>query len=98
MSVAIREKIEPDAAPDLWQIAEIGRIEQLDQVLARGADVNACNASGVTPLMVAAYHGRGEMVRALIEHGANLNAEDNDGFTAEMLADHGGQGDMVGIM
>ena len=95
MSVAIRKKIEPDAAPDLWQIAEIGRIEQLDQVLARGADVNACNDSGVTPLMVAAYHGRREMVRALIEHGADLNAEDNDGFTAEMLADHAGHEDVV---
>jgi len=94
MSV-IRGKIEPDAAPDLWQIAEAGRIEQLDQVLARGADVNACNDSGVTPLMVAAYHGRREIVQALIEHGAKLDAEDINGFTAEMLADHAGHEDVV---
>jgi hypothetical protein len=96
MSVPIRAQIEPEApTPDLWQIAETGHIQQLEQVLARGADVNASNDSGVTPLMVAAYHGRREMVQALIEHGADLNAADNDGFTAGMLADYAGHDDVV---
>lgn len=96
MSVAIRAQIKPDApTPDLWQIAETGDLEQLEQVLARGAEVNVSNDSGVTPLMMAAYHGRREMVQALIEHGADLNAEDNDGFTAGMLADHAGHEDVV---
>jgi cytoskeletal protein RodZ len=96
MSVAIRAQIKPDApTPDLWQIAETGDIEQLEQVLARGAEVNVSNDSGVTPLMVAAYHGKREMVQELIEHGADLNAADNDGFTAGMLADHAGHEDVV---
>ena len=82
-------------AQDLWQIAEAGDLDQLEKVLARGADVNACNDFGVTPLMVAAYHGRPEMVRALLEHGAQLNAVDNDGFTAAMLADDAGHDEIV---
>lgn len=100
MSVPIRAQIKPQIKPDaatndLWRIAEIGRTERLEQVLARGADINVSNASGVTPLMVAAYNGRLPMVRALIEHGANLNAVDCDGFTAVMLAEHSGHEDIV---
>lgn len=96
MSVPVRAQIKPDTAThNLWRIAESDDFEQLEQVLAHGADVNARNSSGVTALMVAAYHGRLRMVRALIEHGAELNEIDKDGFTAVMLADHSGHQDVV---
>ena len=100
MSVPIRAQIKPQIKPeappnDLWRIAEFGDIEELEKARARGAEVNVSNSSGVTPLMVAAYHGRLQMVRALIGHGAHLNAVDSDGFTAVMLADHSGHEDIV---
>ena len=38
----------------LWHIAGIGDLEQLDQLLSQGADVNAADRTGVTALMRAA--------------------------------------------
>ncbi|HEY3040053.1 MAG TPA: ankyrin repeat domain-containing protein [Pyrinomonadaceae bacterium] len=96
MSVPIKAQITPDAPThDLWQIAETGDIGQLEELLARGADVNASNEEGVTALMVAAYHGRLQMVQALTDHGADLNAMDTAGFTAAMLADHSGHEEIL---
>ena len=96
MSAAIRAQTKSNAAThNLWQIAGTGDVGQLEQVLARGADVNASDRSGMTALMRAAYHGQLQMVRALIEHGANLNAMDRDGLTALMLARHSGREDIV---
>src|SRR5262252_1191883 len=84
--------------PHLWQIAAAGDVEQLAAILDRGADVNASNPSGLTPLMVAAYHGRLEMVRALIARGAEVNATDDEGLTAAMLADDAGHDEIVRIL
>jgi len=84
--------------PHLWQIAAAGEVDQLEDILNRGADVNASNPSGLTPLMVAAYHGRIEMVRALIKHGAEVNATDDEGLTAAMLADDVGHDEIVKVL
>jgi hypothetical protein len=86
------------AVPHLWQIAAAGDLDQLEDILNRGADINASNPSGLTPLMVAAYHGRIEMVRALIEHGAEVNAADDEGLTAAMLADDAGHDEIVRML
>jgi len=93
---ARKAEIERDnPADDLLQIAESGDVAKLQRVLGRGADVNACDDSGVTALMVAAYHGRLEMVKALLEHGAELNAANSEGLTAAMLADDAGHEETV---
>jgi hypothetical protein len=84
--------------PHLWQIAAAGDIDQLEDILNRGADINASNPSGLTPLMVAAYHGRIEMVRALIKCGADVNATEDAGLTASMLADDAGHDEIVKIL
>jgi hypothetical protein len=95
MSAPMRADIKPVPAANLWHIARTGDPDQLAQALSRGADINACNGSGTTPLMVAAYHGRAEMVRALVANGAQPNAVDGDGFTAAMLADQAGHDEVV---
>src|SRR5215831_15242918 len=84
--------------PHLWQIAAAGDVDQLEDILSRGADVNASNPSGLTPLMVAAYNGRIEMVRALIDRGAEVNATDDEGLTAAMLADDAGHDEILRIL
>ena len=88
MSAAERAETKSTGANhNLWQIAKQGDVIQLEQALARGADVNACNNLGLTPLMMAAYHGQTDMVKFLVEHGADINAVDNGGLTAAMLAE-----------
>ena len=97
MSAPERAQIK-STIPHLWQIAAAGDIDQLEDILNRGADINASNPSGLTPLMVAAYHGRIEMVRALIKHGADVNATEDAGLTAAMLADDAGHDEIVKIL
>jgi ankyrin repeat protein len=96
MSAAERAGIKPTGANhNLWQIAKLGDVIELEQALARGADVNACNNLGLTPLMMAAYHGQKDMVKALVEHGADINAVDNGGLTAAMLAEDSDHAEVV---
>ena len=62
----------------------------LDEVLSclikNGAEVNARDQSGRTPLMEACRHCRANVVTFLIEHGAEVNAHDQSGHTPLMEA------------
>jgi ankyrin repeat protein len=51
-------------------------------LIERGANVNAKDEEGATPLMIAAGMGRVEMVKLLLSKGADVNARDNSGVTA----------------
>ena len=51
--------------------------EGVQLLLMRGADVNAQDKNGATPLMKAALDGAGDIVRLLLEKGANVNLRDN---------------------
>ena len=64
-------------APDIsiHDAAESGNIEAVKQHLAAGADVNAKDESGWTPLHPATYSGHKEVVELLIANGANVNAK-----------------------
>jgi len=48
-------------------------------LLAEGANVNAKDDQGRTPLRTAAWQGHREMVAFLIEHGAEVNSHPDDG-------------------
>jgi hypothetical protein len=98
MAVPRKLVVVPNAATrDLWRIAEVGEIDELEAVLSR-ADINARNEHGMTALMRAAYHGRVEMVRVLLEHGADPNVARNDNFTALSLAAFFGHADIVDVL
>ena len=72
-----------DAAAD-------GNIEVVKQLLAAGANVNAKNKWGGTPLHWAARGGHKEIVELLIAKGANVNAKnDEDGTPLHLAADRG---------
>lgn len=52
-----------------------------------GADLNARDKDGLSPLMAAAYHGHLDVVQTLLRCGADINARKHkDGFTALMVA------------
>jgi ankyrin repeat protein len=63
--------------------------EIAQSLIEAGADVNAVQQDGVTPLMEAASAGQLELVRLLLEHGADPNAKDGKG---RMAADHAREG------
>ena len=70
-------------APDIsiHQAANDGNIEAVKQALNDGADVNAKEDNGFTPLHEAANQGHKEIVELLIAKGANVNAKDEKGYT-----------------
>src|SRR6187551_3106644 len=67
-------------------------------VSSPGADVNATNERGSTPLLEAARYGHDDICRVLIAAGANIKAKDNDGKTALMLAVQNNHDDVVRIL
>ncbi len=106
--VAEAAKPEPATAKasfiSIHEAAEAGNIESVKQALADGADVNAKNEDGVTPLSSAAYFGHKKVVELLIAKDADVNAKDNLGDTpidwavawdepeiADLLRKHGGK-------
>ncbi len=67
-------------------------------LLRRGADIEARNHSGDTPLMLAASHGGYEdikIVKMLLDRGADLQATNKHGHTALDLAREHGRTNVV---
>lgn len=61
-------------------------LEKVKLLLARGANPNAKDAYGATPLMAAADKGDNQIVEALLSAGADVNAQDSyKGDTALLL-------------
>lgn len=63
-----------------------GGPEVVQLLLNKGANVEARNNGGATPLLMAAYFGHVEVVKRLLAKGANIKAKDNKGNTALALA------------
>jgi hypothetical protein len=58
-----------------------GNDSQISVLLENGANVNAQDHKGSTPLHEAALHGRDSTVGLLLNNGAHVNIQDNDGST-----------------
>ena len=65
----------------LLQVTEAGDIVQMEALLAKGAEVNARNAHGWTPLHVAAAGGDPAVLALLLKHGADVHAQSHIGTT-----------------
>jgi ankyrin repeat protein len=57
-----------------------------EALIARGAEVNAKSAAGVTALMVAAGHNNAPMIGLLLANGADPATKNNVGKTALDIA------------
>jgi ankyrin repeat protein len=71
---------------DLLNQSGWGNTEKVRSLLRAGADVNARDTNGDTPLIISAFHGLSETAEILLEQGADLNAKNNLGNTALMEA------------
>ena len=56
----------------------------------KDTDVNLCNRSGSSALMVAVQNGYSETAKLLLDHGAQPNLQNSNGDTALMMASQGG--------
>lgn len=75
---------------DMNKAAQDGSVARLEQLVARGADVNGFS-NGYTPIVWAASGNHPAAVRWLLEHGAQPDRRDtNNGWTALMSAASGG--------
>lgn len=83
----------------LLKAAREGNADTVKALLSSpGADVNATDERGSTPLIEAARYGHDDVARALVAAGANTKARDNDGKTALMLAVQGGHDEVVRVL
>jgi len=69
----------------LFEAARLGRTDLIGDLVKLGADANAYDARGYTPLILAAYDGHIDTVDALIRAGADACKPDrSQGNTAQM--------------
>lgn len=59
-----------------------GDLEEINKLIAAGANVNESNLDQFTPLMMAARERHPEIVERLLAAGANVNLRDSHGFAA----------------
>ncbi len=62
------------------------RVQLVELLIAKGAEVSHRDSSGATALMYAARNGDTEAVKALLKNGATVNIADKEGETALMKA------------
>ena len=67
-------------------MAKNGKSGAIGELIRAGDDINAKNAHGFTPLMLAAIGNYPVVVKRLLDAGANKTIKNNDGKTALELA------------
>ena len=77
------EPVTEAKAPDIsiYETADDGNFEAIQQHIAAGADVNTKNIRGATPLHYAAANGHKKTAALILANGASVNAKDVDGTT-----------------
>lgn len=74
------------APASLFDAVLYGDERAVQALVAGGADVNAFDETGMTPLMIAASEGRTAIAKRLVEAGADVTLAGGDGTTALMRA------------
>jgi len=85
MFIAAGFKSQPEKinefSKSLLQAAADGNIAQVKSLLSKGAEINARDERGLTPLHHAASRGHNDIVDLLISKGADTNSKDKWGYT-----------------
>jgi ankyrin repeat protein len=75
-----KPKLGPKPMDDFFKSCKSGTSEQVVAAIAAGADVNAKDKDGYTPLMLAGWSNtRPEFIAALLKAGAEVNAKGRNG-------------------
>ena len=76
----------PPIAPDLVAAIRNEDAQAVRNLIDNGADVNARDGEGNTPLILASFYASPECVALLLEKGADVNAANKAGVTALIRA------------
>ena len=80
----------------LFDAARLGRIDVLPALLIAGADIEARDPQGYTPLILASYNGQAKATDLLLAQGASPDAPDRTrGNTSLMGVDFKGYGEIA---
>ena len=86
LSAKAVEIAQPVISAEYFSLLRSGDVRELRKALDGGTPVNARDAQGNTPLILAAAYSDAASVKSLIERGADVNAANNAGATALMRA------------
>ncbi|MEA2537522.1 MAG: uncharacterized protein QOF11_1756 [Chloroflexota bacterium] len=103
---AVRSLLERGADPNPWATGELyvqplhsavagGHADVAELLIHAGAEVNAPQRQGYTPLMGAAQNGMAATVQLLLARGADPRARNEDVLTAAELADRAGHAEVA---
>ncbi|KAF4523008.1 hypothetical protein B566_EDAN007438 [Ephemera danica] len=82
----------------LHYAAQNGNIEIAELLLNKGANIEAANIGGATPLLTAIWWDRQNFVEFLLNRGANVNARTNSGYTAPQIAGRHGSNSIARLL
>jgi len=94
----VRDYLTNEKRPSIHQATFDGLIEKVERMVEQGADVNARDNVGRTPLHIAAAENHTLDMRVLFNLGADLNAKDGQGRTPMMYAAADGKADAVTLL
>lgn len=94
----INATYEADSRTVLHAAAQAGRVEVVQLLIKKGANVNARTSKGCTPLHLAAGYGHAPAAAALLECGASLDATDDQGWTPLHHAARGGRTALIRLL
>ena len=83
-----------------FRLMVTGTAEEVQSAIRRGADVNARDENGFTPLIGAAMHNPNpEVIELLLDAGADVNARDERGYTPLIVAAmHNPNPEMIAVL
>lgn len=88
----------PKVEQRLTAAIRAGNVEAVKAAVAGGADVNAWDEQGLTPIGLAALLGKPDIITLLAASGADVNRNDRYGFTPLMNAAIRGQPEAARIL
>jgi ankyrin repeat protein len=95
VSIVTSSSLNAQVAPSVTEVtsytglhaaASNGNTEQISQLVAQGADLEAIDSSGRTAVHVAAFASNEDVLKALFEAGANINALENSKYDVITIA------------
>ena len=83
---------------DIIKACKDGNTEEVEDLISRGANVNATNEYMVTPIHWASYGGHDSVVDMLLKNGANVNAINDNMNTPLHYASSFGHDSVIDIL